>query len=79
MKTTCRQMKATFRKNEAACARVVSLSKLFSSKWRFEIVCLPVRGEFCGNGVSEVVSKDKTSNTSQHSKVLRQFPEAGRR
>ncbi|HEY5911542.1 MAG TPA: metalloregulator ArsR/SmtB family transcription factor [Verrucomicrobiae bacterium] len=70
MKLACRELKEAFRKNEAVCARVVGLFHLFSNKERFRIACLAVRGEFCVNEITEVVSEGRMSNVSQHLKML---------
>jgi DNA-binding transcriptional ArsR family regulator len=70
MKPACKELKEAFRKNEAVCARVISLFHLFSNKERFRIACLLARGEFCVNEITEVVSEGKTSSISQHLKML---------
>jgi DNA-binding transcriptional ArsR family regulator len=68
--TVIEEMKATFRRNETIRTRMAGLFQLLSNKWRFEIVCLLARGAFCVNEITEVVSEGKTSNISQHLKVL---------
>jgi DNA-binding transcriptional ArsR family regulator len=70
MKQAARELKETFRKNEAVCAKVVGLFQLFSNKERFRIVCLLARGEFCVNEITEVVNEGKLTNISQHLKNL---------
>lgn len=70
MTTVARELKEAFRRNEAACVRVVQLFQLFSNKGRFRIACLLARGEFCVNEITEVVSEGKTSNISQQLKIL---------
>lgn len=70
MTTVARELKEAFRRNEAACVRVVQLVQLFSNKGRFRIACLLARGEFCVNEITEVVSEGKTSNISQQLKIL---------
>ncbi len=70
MNNLCRDLKEAFRKNEVVCAKVIQLFQLFSHKGRFRIACLLVRGEFCVNEITEVVSEGKTSNISQQLKML---------
>ncbi len=70
MNATCRELKGTFQRNEAVCARVVQLFHLFSNKGRFRIACLLARGEFCVNDITGVVGEGKTSSVSQHLKML---------
>ena len=70
MNRACQEMKTAFEKNEAVCNRVLSLFQLISSKTRFVIICLLVRGEFCVNEIVEVVSEGQLSNISQQLKVL---------
>ena len=70
MKLACQEMKEAFKKNEAVCTRVMSLFQLISSKTRFRIICLLLRGEFCVGEIVEVVSEGQLSNVSQQLKVL---------
>lgn len=65
------EMKSAFAKNEAVCSQVLGLFQLISSKTRFRIICLLLRGEFCVNEIAEVVSEGQLSNISQQLKVLR--------
>lgn len=70
MKRACQEMKSAFEKNEAVCNQVLGLFQLVSSKTRFRIICLLLRGEFCVNEIVEVVSEGQLSNVSQQLKVL---------
>ena len=70
MNGIARELKKTFEKNEAVCAKVIGLFHLFSNKGRFRIVCLLARGEFCVHEIAEVVGQSKLSNISQQLKIL---------
>ncbi len=59
-----------FAKNETVCSRVLPLIQLISSKTRFRIICLLLRGEFCVNEIVEVVSPGQLPNVSQQLKAL---------
>jgi DNA-binding transcriptional ArsR family regulator len=71
MNSTCRAIKAEFRRNSALCERVVTLLHLISNKVRFRIVCLLARGEFCVHDIMDVVNESKLSNISQQLAILR--------
>jgi ArsR family transcriptional regulator len=66
----CEQIRLEFQKNEAVCAKVLTLFHLLSNKARFRIVCLLVRGEFCVREIAEVVGAVRLSNISQQLKML---------
>lgn len=70
MKPACRQMKETFRRNEAVCNRIIGLIQLISNKTRFRIICLLYHGEFCVSEIVQVVSEGRLANISQQLKML---------
>jgi len=71
MKSRCKVAKEEFKKNSAACDRVVTLLHLISNKARFRIICLLAQGEFCVNEIMDVVNEGKLSNIFQQLTILR--------
>ena len=70
MNPVARQVKEEFARQEAVCARTLTLFHLISNKARFRIICLLTRGEFCVQEIAEVVDQGNLSNISQQLKIL---------
>jgi DNA-binding transcriptional ArsR family regulator len=71
MNEICAEMISQFERNEAVCAKTLSLLQLISGKVRFRILCLLSRGPFCVQEIAQVVGHGNLSNTSQQLKILR--------